>query len=267
MEQPDDLIKLSDPGEVGRDEHTRADRISIAISNVFAWVFPLLMIAIVSQVILRSSGFNQAWLDDLQWWLYGASALIAIAYAVTTNSHVRVDIFHEHFSETRKNRIEVFALAWLFLPFVILTWDITVPYALQSISNDEGSSSPNGLHNLWILKSFMNIAFIFIAFATWSAYVRHLRKLVEPTFWRQMLYALPSTIFIINLMIYYTIWWALRLTSPPEVTDRDIGRHWLFDTFEIGPEEMKWTVLFALIATVIVIAAAWLLDRNKRTKA
>lgn len=262
MQQTDELIKLSDPGEVGREEHTRADRFAVAIGNVFAWVFPILMLAICAQVVLRSSGFNQAWLDDLQWWLYGSSALIAVGYAVTTTSHVRVDIFHENFPERKKVRIEIFALAWLFMPFVILAWDITIPYALQSIRNDEGSSSPNGLHNLWILKTFMNVAFIFIFFATWSAYVRFLSKIVKPTLWRQMLYALPSTIFLVNLVIYYTIWWALRLTTPAEVSDRDIGRHWLFETFEIGPEEMKWTVLFALIGTVILIGAARALDRS-----
>jgi TRAP-type mannitol/chloroaromatic compound transport system permease small subunit len=262
MQQSDDLIKLSDPGEVGRAEHNRGDRVSVAVSNVFAWLFPILMLAICSQVVLRTSGFNQAWLDDLQWWLYGSSALMAIGYAVTTNSHVRVDIFHENFSERKKTRIEIFALAWLFLPFIILSWDITVPYALQSIQNDEGSSSPNGLHNLWILKTFMNLAFIFIAFATWAAYVRFLSKLVKPTLWRQLLYALPSTIFLVNLVVYYVIWWVLRLTTPAEVSDRDIGRHWLFETFEIGPEEMKWTVLFALIGTVILIGAARALDRS-----
>jgi len=220
MEKPDELIQLSDPGEVGKAEHTRVDRAVVYVSNIFAWMFPLLMFAIVAQVVLRSSGFNQAWLDDLQWWLYGSSGLIAIGYAVTTNSHVRVDIFHEHFSERRKNRIEVFALAWLFLPFVIMAWDLTVPYAAQSFRNDEGSSSPNGLHNLWLLKWFMNFTFVFIGVAIWAAYVRFLGKLTKPVLWKQLLYAFPSTMFLINMVVYYVIWWGLRLTTPAEVTER-----------------------------------------------
>ncbi len=262
MQQADELIKLSDPGEVGRAQHNRADRVSVIISNVFAWVFPILMLAIVSQVFLRAAGMNQAWLDDLQWWLYGSSALIAIGYAVTTNSHVRVDIFHENFSEAKKTRIEIFALAWLFLPFIILAFDITIPYALQSIRNDEGSSSPNGLHNLWILKAFMVAAFLFVAYATWSAYLRFLAKLAEPTLWRQMLYAFPSTMFVINLVVYYGIWWSLRLTTPAEVTDREIGRHPIFGEFEIGVEEVKWTILITLILTIALIGLARLMDRS-----
>ena len=85
---------IYDPGEVGRENHNRADRFVVGLSNIFAWLFPILMIAICAQVVLRQAGHNQAWLDDLQWWLYGAAVLVGVAYAVTTNSHVRVDIFY-----------------------------------------------------------------------------------------------------------------------------------------------------------------------------
>lgn len=263
MQEADELIKLSDPGEVGRNDHNRVDRAIIGISNIFAWTFPILMIAICAQVVLRASGFNQAWLDDLQWWMYGGAALIAIGYAVTTDSHVRVDIFYENFSPEKKARIEVFALAWLFLPFAILAWDITVPYALQSISNNEGSSSPNGLHKLWILKSFMNLAFIFIIVSIWAAYARNLEKLTEPTLGKQLLWAFPSTMFVINLIVYYTIWWALRLTSAADVTDRDIGRAEVFGEIDLGRTEIKYTILITIVVTALVLLLALLRDRRR----
>ncbi|MBA5764811.1 TRAP transporter permease DctQ, partial [Vibrio sp. 404] len=82
MEPVEEIIKLSDPGEVGREEHNRGDRVIVQISNVMAWLFPILMVAIVAQVFLRGSGMNQAWLDDLQWWLYGSAVLVGIGYAV-----------------------------------------------------------------------------------------------------------------------------------------------------------------------------------------
>ena len=70
----------------------------VFISTLFAWLFPFLMVAICAQVVLRGAGMNQAWLDDFQWWLYGSAVLVGIAYAVTTNSHVRVDILYDGFS-------------------------------------------------------------------------------------------------------------------------------------------------------------------------
>ncbi|MEO1314952.1 MAG: hypothetical protein AAFV27_13910, partial [Pseudomonadota bacterium] len=63
MDKVEEIISLSDPGEVGRDEHNRGDRFSVVVSNAFSWIYPILMIAIVSQIFLRGSGNNQAWLS------------------------------------------------------------------------------------------------------------------------------------------------------------------------------------------------------------
>ena len=65
----DEVLAISDPGEVGRENHGFFDRLMINVGNVVAWGFPLLIVAIVSQVFLRGMGNNQAWLDDAQWWI------------------------------------------------------------------------------------------------------------------------------------------------------------------------------------------------------
>jgi TRAP-type mannitol/chloroaromatic compound transport system permease small subunit len=266
MDSADELVKLSDPGEVGREEHNRVDRMVVAISNIAAWLFPILMIAIVSQVFLRSAGMNQAWLDDFQWWLYGMAVLVGIGYAVTTNSHVRVDILFDNFSREKQTKIEIFGLAWLFLPFIILAWDLTIPYAISSVVADEGSDSPNGLHNLWILKVFMNLSFVFIIVACWGAYVRFLSRLTKPVLWKQLFYAFPATMFGVNLTIYYAIWWALRLSTSGDVTNREIGRHWIFGEIAFGVQEIKYTIIITLVLTVIVIGIARLMDRGDKAE-
>ncbi|WGH79038.1 TRAP transporter small permease subunit [Jannaschia ovalis] len=260
------IVAITDPGEIGRAEHNRGDRFVVHVSNVFAWLFPILMVVIVAQVFLRNFGRigigpgNQAWMDDLQWWLYGAAVLIGVAYAVTTNSHVRVDIFYDGYPERKQRKIDIFGLSWLFLPFIILCWDVTLAYALQSIASGEGSSSPNGLHGLYYLKSFVNIAFLFIGIAIWFAYLRMLAKLVRPLMWRKLFYALPSVAFAINLVIYYAGLGIVLLMSEPGTTTRQATRHWFFDEIDlIANQEMKITVLAALIVTALVIGAAYLL--------
>ena len=268
MEAEQQIAAVNDPGEVGKEHHNRGDRITIAIANVFAWLFPILMAIICTQVVLRTLGRtgigpgNQAWMDDLQWWLYGAAVLIGIGYAVTTNSHVRVDVFYDGFNDRKKRKYDIFALAWLFLPFIILCWDVTFHYAVTSVVADEGSSSPNGLHNLWMLKAFMNAAFVMIGFATWSAYVRYLSQITEPTLFRKLLYAFPTTMFLINLAVYYVLWWAIYLTSPAETNARQVGRHPLFDEFDFGNWEIKYTIVITLVVTFAVLGAAKLLERR-----
>jgi len=264
MDSVEEVAAVTDPGEVGREFHNKGDRFIVFVSNIAAWLFPTLMLAITAQVILRNAGMNQAWLDDLQWWIYGAAVLVGVAYAVTTDSHVRVDVLYDNYPKDKQTRITIFAVGWLFLPFIILSWDTTAPYALTSIAADEGSSSPNGLHNLWIIKSFMNLSFILIAVACVAALVRLVKRLKRPTISRVMLAALPSTMFAINLIIYYVAWAVIWATAAPDATNRDVSRHWFFDEVEWGNYDLKYTIMTTIVVSIIVIGPPRVMDRQAR---
>lgn len=263
MEDPDKLVSVTDPSETNRQTHNRGDRAVLGLGNIAAWLFPILMLCITAQVFLRQAGNNQAWLDDLQWWLYGAAVLVGVAYAVTTNSHVRVDIFYDHYTPERQARIDIFALVWCFLPFTILSWDVTLGYAISSIIAQEGSDSPNGLHNLWILKTVLNLSFLLIAVAICAAYVRRFKVLAEPRLGRLLLWAFPSTMFVVNLVVYYALYGYHWFTLPEGENTRTIGRNAIFDEIEIGPWEIKYTILITLVATALVIGLALLRDARR----
>jgi len=158
----------ADPGENDRQEQTRADRLVVHVANATAWLFPLLIIAINAQVFMRKAGHNQAWLDDAQWWMYGFAMTVGFAYAITTQSHVRVDVLHANFSDKKKARIEIFALGWLLLPFLAVMCDILFHYSWTSFLAREGSDSPNGLHRLYLLKLSLPLLFLLAMVATVS---------------------------------------------------------------------------------------------------
>ena len=263
MDDPNQVVAISDPGEVNRAEHNRGDRFVIQLSNIAAWLFPILMLAITAQVSLRNSGMNQAWLDDLQWWLYGAAVLMGVGYAVTTDSHVRVDIFYDGFSTEKKTRINIFSIGWMFLPFIVLAWDVTYDYALSSIRANEGSDSPNGLHNLWILKTFMNVAFIFIGVACWFAVKRNLSRLHPPKLWRMLWSIFPATLLMINLAIYYGLLILATVFAAEGATARDIRRGPLFGEVEFGNYEVTYTIIAAIILTPAVILGLRALDKSR----
>lgn len=86
----------SDPGDKYRKSKLFGDRLMIRIGDASAWIFIVLLVAIVTQVFIRKAGYNQAWLDDAQWWMYGFAMLVGFGYAITTDSHVRVDILHQN---------------------------------------------------------------------------------------------------------------------------------------------------------------------------
>ncbi len=241
----EEVIAVTDPGEIGREEHTLVDRFVIQVGNVFAWLFPILMLAIVTQVIIRKMGNNQAWLDDLQWWLYGVSMMVGFAYAITTNSHVRVDIFHAKFSREKQARIELFGLGWLLLPFLAIQGDIFMHYAYASWLVGEVSDSPTGLHGIYMLKMFLVSLFVLGILATLSAMWRYLRRLGRAHLFWLIIAGLPAFLFGAQRIAHYALWWYLRL-SQPDLNPRKINREPIMDN-------ALW-IGFAALAIVLVLS-------------
>jgi len=238
------IVAVSDPGERERSEQTIIDRLVVHIANTAAWLFPLLMIAITSQVFLRKAGHNQAWLDDAQWWIYGFAMTVGFAYAITTQSHVRVDILHHHFSETKKAKIEVFGLGWLLLPFLAIMTDILFHYGLTSFSAREGSSSPNGLHHLYLLKLSLPLLFSLAILATISMMTRHLIKLTSVRLWTVLLGMFPAAWFMAERLCFYILWWFVRLSND-EIAARRISKEPLL-------EPAKWYGLALVLVAIII---------------
>ncbi|MEM8750529.1 MAG: TRAP transporter small permease subunit [Pseudomonadota bacterium] len=240
-----DVIAITDPSEKDRDQHLWGDRLMVGFGNIVAWLFPILMIAIVTQVIIRKAGANQAWLDDAQWWMYGFAMLTGFGYAITTNSHVRVDILHQSFSPTKKAKIEVFALGWLLLPFLIMMTDILFHYAYSSWVAGEGSDSPNGLHMLYLLKMSLPVLFALAMIAAVAALNRNLSTLTTPTVWKMVLAALPASWFAAERFSHYALYGFTRITQP-DINPRAVTRQDIFDyTSWIGLALMVAVIAFS----------------------
>ncbi|MFT6022765.1 MAG: TRAP-type mannitol/chloroaromatic compound transport system permease small subunit [Ascidiaceihabitans sp.] len=246
----DAVLAITDPGEVNRDQHGVLDRLMINVGNVVAWAFPLLMIAIVAQVFLRGNGHNQAWLDDAQWWIYGFAMLTAFGYAITTSSHVRVDILHEHYSPEKKARIEVFALGWLLLPFIGIMFDVLFHYAYSSVIAGEGSDSPNGLHHLYLLKASLPILFLLAGLAAYATLIRNLRVYSPARLHQVILAMLPMAIFMAWRLVVYVLYWFVFLTNS-DIKARRILREPIFD----------YALLMAIALVAVVFVIGYLRNR------
>lgn len=252
IESLEQSIAISDPGEQDRASQTWADRVVIQVGNVTAWLFPLLMLAICTQVVIRKMGFNQAWLDDAQWWMYGFAMTVGFAYAITTQSHVRVDILHQHFRPAKKARIEIIGLGWFLLPFLLIMGDMLIHYGWSSLLAREGSDSPNGLHGLWMLKMSLPVIFLLAALAAVSMLTRHLGAIAPVKLWTVLVALFPAAWFAAERLAFYVLWWVVRLTNP-DVKPRRISREPLLEP----------TMWYGLAIVLILIAVSFVLSRRK----
>jgi len=135
------------------------DRINELIGKTFAWAILAAVLVSAGNAIIRKV-FNvssNAWLE-LQWYLFGAAFLLAAAYTLKQNEHIRVDIVYGMWSRRTQHWIDLLGHIFFLMPFVLLMIYYFWPYFLLSYRNGETSSSAGGLL-IWPAKSLLLIGF------------------------------------------------------------------------------------------------------------
>ncbi|SEI55645.1 TRAP-type mannitol/chloroaromatic compound transport system, small permease component [Allopseudospirillum japonicum] len=149
-----------------------------AIGRVFAWSYVLLVAVIILQVVLRY-GFNQGlvMLEELQWHLYALGVMFGVSYAQTTNSHIRVDLFHMRMSRRRQAWVEVLGILFLLLPFVYVVLSNSFGFVYDAWRINESSAAPTGLPWRWLIKSVIPLSFALLGLAACARLLRELHFL------------------------------------------------------------------------------------------
>ena len=167
-EEKQALVKFSD----------KLDAIIQGIGHFVMWTNGILVIVIILQVVLRY-GFSHGLvvLEELQWHLYALGIMFGTSYAITLNSHIRVDIIHARLSDKWKNRWDLFGIIFLLLPFVIIIFHQSLDFVYEAWRVNERSDAPMGLPWRWAIKAVIPISFGLLIVATVSRAVRIIHAL------------------------------------------------------------------------------------------
>lgn len=131
-----------------------------------SWIWLLLMMVIVSNVVMRYIfGMGRIEFEEIQWHLYAAGFLLAMSYAYVSDSHVRVDVVRVTLPATIQAWIELYGILLLLLPFIALILIFSFPFVSYSFTTGEISEAPGGLPYRWVIKSFMIIGFVLLTAA------------------------------------------------------------------------------------------------------
>ena len=148
------------------------------IGRSFSWLNVVLIGTIVIQVILRYVfGKGMVMLEELQWYLYGIMIMIALSYGIVTDSHVRLSVFSQNFSQRRKDIIDAIGITVLLLPLILIILSHSVDFLADSWRVNERSDAPMGLCCRWLLKSFIPIGMILLMLSALSRLIRIISKL------------------------------------------------------------------------------------------
>lgn len=138
------------------------DRANTIIGRSAAWLILLAIFVSAINAIIRKvySISSNSWLE-LQWYLYGGAFLLAAAYTLLENEHIRIDILYGGRSRRTQHWIDLFGHLFFLMPMVILTLWLVWPWLLRSINSGEMSMNAGGLI-LWPAKALLFAGFVLL---------------------------------------------------------------------------------------------------------
>ena len=129
------------------------------------WVYWLILAAVLvsaGNAIIRKvfDMSSNAWLE-LQWYLFGAVYMLAAAYTLQRNEHIRIDIVSNMLPKRVRNWIEIFGHVFMLLPFAALMVYESWPFFYISFISGEMSGSAGGLI-LWPARLMILLGFFLL---------------------------------------------------------------------------------------------------------
>lgn len=154
------------------------DRVLAFLAAIGGWAGFLLVLVVCYDVITRyfgvpkPAGLNATMVQESEYWLHSILICLVVGYAYIRQSHVRIDLLRDGFSERRKYIIEALGILLALIPYSMLGAYLAWDYATESYLSGEISKSQNGLSDLWLLKSFMVALFVLLGLAGLSQLIK-----------------------------------------------------------------------------------------------
>jgi TRAP-type mannitol/chloroaromatic compound transport system permease small subunit len=139
------------------------DAVTGFIGHHIRWLILAAVLVSATNAIIRKlfDISSNAWLE-LQWYLFGAVFMLAAAYTLQRNEHIRIDIVSGRLAKRTRDWIDLLGHTLMLMPFAILMLYYLVPYVRQSFRNQETSGNAGGLI-IWPAKAILLAGFALLA--------------------------------------------------------------------------------------------------------
>lgn len=139
------------------------DAINGAIGRWVSWLLLAAVLISAGNAVVRKALdiSSNAWLE-LQWYLFGTVFMLAAAYALQKNEHVRIDILSSRWSKGTRDWIDLILHTIFLVPFAFLMAWLAWPWFWRSFMSGEISSSAGGLV-IWPAKAAILVGFLLLS--------------------------------------------------------------------------------------------------------
>ncbi|MAZ83977.1 MAG: sugar transporter [Hoeflea sp.] len=148
------------------------DRVNEFIGRNVAWLILASVLISAGNAIFRKAFdmSSNAWLE-VQWYLYGTAFLLAAAYTLKRNEHVRIDFVSNMLTKRTRDWIDLICHLVFLMPFAVLIFYLSLPWVFKSINSGEISANAGGLI-LWPAKIMVTIGFALLILQTVSEIIK-----------------------------------------------------------------------------------------------
>lgn len=148
------------------------DTVNEFVGRSVSWLILVSILVSAGNAVIRKA-FNissNAWLE-LQWYLFGAAFMLAAAYTLKQNEHIRIDVVYGMFPRRVQHWIDLLGHIFFLMPFTALMVYFFVPYTLFSFRSGEMSTNAGGLI-VWPAKAILLVGFGLLAIQGLSEIVK-----------------------------------------------------------------------------------------------
>lgn len=153
------------------------DAVTRFIGYHVRWLILVTVLISATNAIIRKAfdSSSNAWLES-QWLLFGAVFMLAAAYVLQKNAHVRIDVVSSHLSSRTRLWIDLICHLLMLAPLCIVMVRLSWPFFLESFQSNEGSSNAGGLA-VWPSKLFILLGFCLLFAQMISEVIKCIAKL------------------------------------------------------------------------------------------
>lgn len=156
------------------------DGLNERIGTVVSWFTTLLVLTVCLDVFtryfLRRSSVA---VQELEWHFFAVIFLLASAWALKHNKHVRVDVLYMNFTPRNQALVNLIGSLLFLLPFAVIAIWSSQNFVLNSFRIGEVSPDPGGLPARYILKSMIPIGFTLILLQGLAMAARSLDRFIH----------------------------------------------------------------------------------------
>ena len=158
------------------------ERIGDFIARPLQWFVLIMVIVSVSVVLLRYVFQTGAiFLQESVMYLHGVFFMLALAYGVSQDTHVRVDILYSSMGARRRDLVNLLGHCVFLLPVAIVIFVSSLPYVSASWRVLEGSAEVGGIPAVFLLKSLLPLTALLLGLQALASSAALARRLLNPT--------------------------------------------------------------------------------------